>query len=130
MPGKGQRNLTHFTAHTHTSKTHPFNIIYRKQPSVSLAHPCNVAADTTDLSTTSLAPQFHPRATGTHFFSKKLTRTEPKWQLPALKWLPACRIDAESREWGAPKNGISTEERFTVRVRCVFKGVCLIFVLS
>lgn len=55
------------------------------------------AADTTDLSASSVAPQFHLRATGTHIFSKQLTRSEPKWQLPALKWLP-CRIDAESQE--------------------------------
>ncbi|KAJ4939658.1 hypothetical protein JOQ06_029101, partial [Pogonophryne albipinna] len=72
---------------------HPENKLSDSSPLLS---PPN-AADTTDLSTTSVAPQFHLRATGTCIFSKQLTCSEPKWQLPALKWL-ACRIDAESQE--------------------------------
>lgn len=86
-------------------KTHTFANIERRNsaqtlPSFSLTFPHSLptnAADTTDLSTTSVAPQFHLRATGTHIFSKQLTQSEPKWQLPALKWLP-CRIDAESQQ--------------------------------
>lgn len=59
-------------------------------------------ADTTDLSATSVVPQFLLEAAGTHSVLKQLTHThtEPKWQLP-VKW-PFCFIHAESNkslEW-------------------------------
>ena len=82
------------------------------------------AADTTKLSTTSLAPQFHLRATGTYIFSKQLTRSEPKWQLPALKCLP-CRIDAESSISGSKKS-IPSEKRLAPCMSIyVYKVACM-----
>lgn len=88
------KTFIHFT--TDSRKMH-FSLVIKKHSHIltfasislvpSLPLPTD-AADTTDLSTTLATPQFHPKAAGTHIFFRQLTRSEPKWRRPALKWLP------------------------------------------